>query len=750
MRVLAARLFFVALAALPSMASGCTKTPGSGSNTKSGQRPGKGKPEAGKSGSTAPTAVFAGGEHSCVLRDNGSVACWGANKDGQLGDGGVDDQSRPVVVQGLGDAVDLALGTRHSCARRKGGAVVCWGANNKGQLGTGLDAASRRPVAVRGLGDATILASGGEHACALRASGAVVCWGANADGQLGNHTRQVWNEPAQIRGLNDARALAAGARHSCALRDNGGVICWGANDKGQLGDGGTKGHERPSAVAGLPAVIGLAAAGSRTCAFTEQAMFCWGDDGRGKARVRPVKIAEAGSDSFASVDLGPQHACLRHRSGVARCWGKNDDGRVGDGSTSWRSQPVQVAKLGATRDLATGAHHSCALGREGVLSCWGDDAGGALGQGDAGASGGGSEAAVTRVRRVSGALDLAAGDGFSCVVDKRGEVLCWGRNNLGQLGDASTEPARPAAAPVFGIDDAVAVTAGSSQACAVRRTGAVVCWGENDGRLGRPKSAPLRRPVPVPRIHDAVAVSLGDAHGCALDRSGSVTCWGSDADGQLGDGAGKRGGKVVGLADVVAIDAGRAHTCALRRSGAVSCWGSNLTGQIGNGVGAAELKTPVVQPAQVSKLSDAVEIAVGPHHSCARKRDGKAACWGGNDDGQLGSGTASNVWTTRVPVRDLAGLQAFDVGPAHACGASNRAVACWGDNRAGQGQFAGDSAPTPRVGLSNLEVVQLALGRDHSCARLRDGDVVCWGSDEHGQLGGGGRMTSALPLEVRF
>ncbi|NVB37152.1 RCC1 repeat-containing protein [Pseudenhygromyxa sp. WMMC2535] len=731
--------------------AGCSTHAGGGS--KGGKQPGGGEGGASEAGgSSAAMALTAGRNHSCVLRGNGTVACWGANGSGQLGDGSLDDRSKPVTVQGLSDAVELALGERHSCARRRGGAVVCWGANDSGQLGSGHDTDTRKPVSVRGLEDAVAIASGDKHSCALRKGGAVVCWGANADGQLGNLTRKSWTEPAPIRGLADAVGLAAGARHSCARRSNGGVICWGANDSGQLGDGTTKGHERPSSVVNLPAVIGLAAAGSRTCAFNSQALLCWGDDGAGKTSSRPVKLA-AGSqnDPIAEVALGDSHGCMRHRSGLARCWGDNRDGRLGDGSFQSRSQPVSVVGLGDAKDLALGEQHSCALRTSGAVVCWGSDAKGALGQGESEQDGADDRSGARRVLGVRDAVDLGSGDGFSCAVSKTGAVLCWGRNDQGQLGDVGGEDARPEAKAVSGIDDAVAVGVGLAQACAVSKTGAVYCWGSNDaGQLGRSKGAPLRRATKVPQVSDAVALAMGYEHACALRRSGEVQCWGSDAEGQLGDGAGERGGKVVALSDATALSAGRAHTCALRRSGSVYCWGANNQGQIGNGAGAAQLKQPVNVPAAVAKLSDASEIAMGPEHGCARKRDGKAVCWGRNDLGQLGSGTASSVWTSRVPVRDLAGLTAIGVGPVNACAASGQRMSCWGDNAAGQCGFTGASATTPRPGLSGLDVASFALGKDHACARLRDGEVACWGDNAHGQLGDGGRMVSARPLEVEL
>ncbi len=744
-RTLASALFALALGL------GCTTSTGKG--PASGKQPDSGGAGQGggasASGSTAPLRIAAGSGHTCVVRENGTVSCWGANGSGQLGDGSNADRSEPVAVQGVGDAVELALGRAHSCARRRSGTVVCWGGNERGQLGAGLDSkASSRPVAVRGLTDAVALASGDDHVCAVRADASVVCWGNNADGQTGNLTRQIWTEPVPIRGLADATVVVAGARHSCVLRKTGGAICWGANEKGQLGDGTQNGHERPSAVVDLAGLIGLAAAGSRTCGFTATAAYCFGDLEDGPS-PRPRKLAEGSqNDGIAELELGPGHGCIRHQSGVARCWGQNPDGRVGDGSFATRTRPVPVS-LAPARDLALGARHSCALRVDGKIACWGDDAGGALGQGEPDDAGASDRTGVRRVINVGDAVDLASGDGFSCAVRKSGEVACWGRNDNGQLGDASKDASRATPGPISNVDDAVAIAAGSAQACAVRRTGAVVCWGVNDkGQLGRPAGPAQVRPTPVPKLDDATAVTLGFEHGCALRRSGEVQCWGSDAEGQLGDGAGDRGGRVAQLSDATALDAGRAHTCALRRSGAIACWGANNQGQIGNSAGAAQLKTPVQFPAGVTKVDDASEIAMGPEHGCARKRDGSAVCWGRNDLGQLGSGTSSNVWTSRVPVKELRNVSTLDVGLGHACAAMAGRLACWGDNSAGQCGFAAGSATIPTPAISGLDVASLALGRDHSCARLRSGEVACWGSNEYGQLGDGGRMISAKPLEV--
>jgi alpha-tubulin suppressor-like RCC1 family protein len=705
---------------------------------------------AGRSTSPKPSAIAAGSGHSCVVRESGAVACWGRNDQGQLGDGSPTDRSSPVAVVNVKDVVEVALGSNHTCARQRSGAVLCWGSNARGQLGNGEGGpgkTNRRAVAVRGLADATAITSGDDHVCALRSSGPMVCWGDNRDGQLGNASQPSWAEPVALRTVVDATAITAGSRHTCALRPGGKPICWGANASGQLGDGTSKGHDRPSVVEGVPGLLAIAAGGARTCGISKDAVFCWGEL-EGKSNQRASKIAEGSTnDPITQLEVGPDHACLRHRGGQIRCWGRNADGRLGTGDFATQSRPTSVALAGGAIDVAVGQRHTCALQANGKVACWGDDASGALGRGDPEVEAVGPGGA-RQVAQLDDAIAVDSGDGFACALRKSGEVWCWGRNDLGQLGDG-TSIDRPGPAPVVGVDDGIALALGQAQVCVARKTGVVVCWGANDqGQLGRPAGKPIHKPLPAASVDKAIAVSLGSAHACAIQQGGNVLCWGSDAEGQLGDGAGSRGGKVANVPDAVALTSGRAHTCALRSSGAISCWGSNSQGQLGNSAGAAQLKNPAHVPVGVTKVGDATAIAAGPDHTCALKRDGKAVCWGRNDVGQLGSGTASNIWTSRVPIVDVANVSALDIGWGHACAVMPNRIACWGDNAAGQAGFEGVSSTTPRPGLQGLDVAALALGRDHSCARLRSGEVACWGSNERGQLGDGGRAVAPTPSEV--
>lgn len=203
------------------------------------------------SGVTNGVSVAAGSEHTCVLRSNGTVACWGANSWGQLGDGTATSRFTPTTVVGVADAVEIAAGLWHTCARRASGAVLCWGAGGYGQLGDGALYNRATPTPVASLMDAAEISLGAGHSCARRATGAVLCWGLNARGQLGDGSTTTRMVPTPVSGLSDAVEVASGSEHSCARRASGTVACWGANSSGCLGDGTTTDRHTPVTVMGL-------------------------------------------------------------------------------------------------------------------------------------------------------------------------------------------------------------------------------------------------------------------------------------------------------------------------------------------------------------------------------------------------------------------------------------------------------------------------------------------------------------------
>jgi len=286
--------------------------------------------------------IACGGDHSCALRADGTVACWGSNAHGELGDGSMTSRVAPVHVNGLDSVTELSLGERHSCARLVNGTVRCFGSNTFGQLGDGTTLDHALPVEVPAL-LATRIALGQAHTCAIELSGTVRCWGNNGDGQLGDGTTKARSLPTKIADLGEVTQLALGDHHSCARLSDATMRCWGCGEWGQLGDGTTSSHPRPQAVVGLTGAIDLAARDEVTIASRHDgSVVMWGlmpyaqlKDHFGRNVIKDYVTVPSPMAEFANVvevTLGKTFGCARNVAGKLRCWGTNELGQQGDGT----------------------------------------------------------------------------------------------------------------------------------------------------------------------------------------------------------------------------------------------------------------------------------------------------------------------------------------------------------------------------------------------------------------------------------
>ena len=367
------------------------------------------------------TAVDVGAFHSCALLQDGTVSCWGANESGQLGDGTVTNASTPVTVAGISGAVAISGGGFHTCARFPDSTLQCWGRNNAGQLGPAVTGErSLTPMPVTGV-TATAVSAGGFHTCALPGDGTVLCWGQNDLGQLGNGTVSPTVNapnpaPASVSGITTAVAVAAGGWHTCALLQDGSIRCWGDNTWGELGNAAVIASNPP----------------------------------RDQQPVTPVPtpVTVSGITTAVAIEAGIFHMCATLRDGALQCWGRGEEGRLGNGSTANSSTPVAISGI-TPAVVAPGAEHTCAILQDRTKRCWGDNNFGQLGNGSP--DGVVSTIPSAPVTGITAATAASSGAEHTCALLQDGSLQCWGAGNFGRLGNGTiTDAFTPVAVTGFG------------------------------------------------------------------------------------------------------------------------------------------------------------------------------------------------------------------------------------------------------------------------------------------------------------
>ena len=278
-----------------------------------------------------------------------------------------------------------------------------------------------------------------------------------------------------------------------------------------------------------------------------------------------------------AIAVGNDHACALTVTGGVRCWGENEHGQLGDGTTTDRWSPPTTDVLTGVKAITAGDRYTCALTTAGGVRCWGFNQNGQLGIGTFGAGTDLSSPPATDV--IGNVQAITAGGATACALTNSGGVRCWGSGIYGSLGQgmSTQELSSPPANDV--LTGVSLIAAGNGQVCAVMKTGGLRCWGENDaGQVG--DGTTDERYVPSDDILSNVrAVAGGSAHTCALTASGGVRCWGDPEF--LGDGKGLSEGQVLSppttdiLTGITAIATGNrtGQTCALTAAGGVRCWG---------------------------------------------------------------------------------------------------------------------------------------------------------------------------------
>jgi len=678
--------------------------------------------------------------HSCVVKTDSTIQCWGGNYGGSLGNASVGLESAvPVTVTGFSGATQVSSGMGGTCAIRDNGLAYCWGYNDRGQLGNpAAGSSSVTPVQVVGLSNVTDISIGWDTACAVANGGKLYCWGGGSS-----------PEPTEIA-VSGVESVSVGLVSVCIVFTDGRVACAGNNDMGQLGDGTQNSSETFVDVVGITDARSVAVGYFHACAALDSgAVKCWGaytpegqpgfgllGDGSGRGSLTPVTVT--GIDTATDVALNIYGGCARLAGGAVKCWGYRFLGGLDDPQPSdFNAEPVAMPGLDDVVDLIDGGYMThCAVRAGGTAVCWGFNFAGSLGNGF------GSWSPDPAGTVLTGATDLSAGGGrHACAIRSDFKVACWGDNGYGQAGVDKDEQ-RSLYAPLA-VDTAgqfTSVSAGYQHTCALKDDGTVWCWGEGHyGQLGNGANSESHVPVQATGITNATAVLAGQTFSCAILADESLSCWGSVAWTNNNVPT-----AVSGISGVQAV-AGSRNICAIVSGGGVKCWGSDSGGMLGNGTWDSS-----ATPVDVTGISGATALTVGEQNACASTA-ASTYCWGSGTFGRLGNGlTSSSNTPVEVGPPTLASASVA-AGPEHTCAASVPGnVFCWGNGDSAQtGDVAMGQNLTPHEvnGLSGA--TKVASGAEFSCALLAGGTVRCWGASSDGALGDGiGRMVTATPTAV--
>ncbi|MES2922712.1 MAG: HYR domain-containing protein [Verrucomicrobiota bacterium] len=682
-------------------------------------------------------AIAAGDDHSMALTSNGRVFSWGSNSDGQLGDSSTNWSQVPVAVNTSGalagqSVVAIAAGDSHNLALTASGQIVSWGDNYYGQLGDGTTIDRLAPVAVDTTGvlagrKPAQISAGDSHSLAM-------IYGDAAPIVIAAPLSQTVIQGSAASNIELGLSAAAVDVFPFSIR-------WQVSSDGSSGPfSDITGN--PSASTGTLVLPNVTTA--------ENGMA-----------YRAVFSNNGGSSTTTAAILNvlPPTASVNFTSAATLPFTAGNVTVAGSLSINLGFAPALGTDLTIIRNSGTqfisGTFSNLPQGSTLPLSFGG----------------------VTH----DFIVNYYGGNGRSLVLQwALTRVTAWGDAATGQLGNNSTTISRlPVAVNTSGVltgKTVVKIAAGSSHGLALTSAGQVVAWGGNTaGQLGNNGTTSSAVPVAVDSTGEltgktVVTVAAGDLHSMALTADGKVFAWGANGSGRLGNGTITNSPIPVAvstsgvLADkaVVAIAAGPSHSLALTSDGKVVAWGSNASGQLGNQSTTGSTTTPVaVQSEGVLAGKTVVAIAAGGSFSLALTSDGRVFSWGSNQSGQLG---VSGPSISAVPV--AAGgnnglingktVLAIAAGSAHCLAlASDGRVYAWGLGASGQlGNGNSSSTPFPQAVansgvLAGKTVVNIAAGMNHSLAVTSEGKACAWGSNSSGQMGDNSfNSTAPAPVAV--
>lgn len=609
----------------------------------------------------------------------------------------------------------ISVNATHNCSITTNNDLYCWGDNRYGQLGNGTFIYSKIPIKimqnvnyVSTIYGEPFINNDAPRTCAITTNGKLYCWGRNHKGQIGNgdEINQVY--PVEI--LSDVASVSLGASHTCAVKTNGMLYCWGSNERGQLGDGTQERSLTPKLI--LKGITNVTLSADYSCAIkNDHKLYCWGDNFFMQASPNVdseiITTPSLISDDVLHVTLGIGSSDRRSDGmtpyGAQTCFItlNNDLYCFGDFFNELKFVAPNIRKV------LLGNLDICTISLDDELNCYSEF--GHTGYG------------VLIDVNMQDVYDASVNWFYICIVKNSGELYCYGGNKYGQLG--------------IGYE---CINVDSNN--------------EEDEEYGLCEKMSIREPQLI--LQDVKKVSLNSTNACALKSTGALYCFGNNDNWQVGNGNSVKEivvpQKILENASNVKLTSitngfndELPNTCVIKEDKGLYCFGSNDYGQVGNG-------TTSMQATPVLVLENVRLVKQGIYNTCALTYDADLYCFGNNDYGQIGNGTTQNEPT---PYKVLENVRNFSIGGSyefntHVCAVTNDdTLYCWGDNQ--HGQIGNDSFTvqvTPYEILTNVRSV--SLGEMHSCAIKKDNSLWCWGYNEFGQVGDASFDDASTPREV--
>jgi len=681
-------------------------------------------------------------DHTCGIRSDLTLWCWGRNDFGQLGGGVALEVDTPAQV-GTSHYIYVAVSDGYTCAINTGNGLTCWGENSYGQLGTG------KTDPVNGPSDLThgwsSVATGPTSVCAIDTNDKVWCWGAAIAGALGNgDASPTIYPPVQVASTSSMHSLTVGIRYACALDSDGAPWCWGDNFNLVQLDNSVGMTVSPTMLPTSERFTRLHAAEWTVCGLRmDGALRCWGDNSFGQLGngntsnvTAPAAVGNDAITDWTDFAVGTHHGCALRSTGEAYCWGSNRHSQLATAQTNpFESTPIKVSD-GPWMTVFAGNDQTCFGDLQRNTSCAGRTGFGQLGTT-------GSHATPTRESTQAQWTAIDAGTESTCAIDSANSLYCWGNNANGNVGDGSgLDRQTPTLVPLQPGAGGWSHVAVGDDACAIDDLGYLYCWGDdNDAEVGNGSIASIKTPYDVSQGTQFSTVAT-TKHTCTMEAS-TIYCWGRNYDHEIDSSANTPElSKVTIGSSYIDVAAGVAHTCALQSGGAAWCWGFNNVGCLGtndtNGRSSPTQVTANGQPAFD-------RILAGKYTSCGLvNATGEAWCWGNNAEGELGDMTTVDQ---QAPTHLPGAWKELGLGGFFTCGIhTDGTLWCSGSNnygQLGQGTITVPSSKFLQVGTA-ADWQHIGAGEFHVCAIKSDGSLWCWGRNDDGELGDATAWTSTL------